>query len=219
MTRVRAVLFDMIGTTVLENDPRVIGNCFQGAFSKHAIPVGNKEIRAIRGMDKKEAISLILKNRKDDQDLGPNIFESFKTCVQENVSNFSEHPELGSVITQLKQRKIKIGIASGLPRVLFQMLFDRFHWQQYAFDYVNVYENFPSGRPDPAMIFDMCQTLQVHVREVLKVGDTVADIEEGRKAGALTAAVLAGTQPDSVLREANPDLILNSLGKVIDFLK
>jgi phosphonoacetaldehyde hydrolase len=47
------------------------------------------------------------------------------------------------------------------------------------------------GRPSPFMIFRNMENLGIYdVSEVLKVGDTVADIGEGLNAGAWTAAVV-----------------------------
>jgi beta-phosphoglucomutase-like phosphatase (HAD superfamily) len=62
MTKIRAVLFDMIGTTVLENDPTVISLCFGNAFRENSVEVHDDQIQNVRGMDKLEAIELILKN-------------------------------------------------------------------------------------------------------------------------------------------------------------
>jgi phosphonoacetaldehyde hydrolase len=218
MKKIRAILFDMIGTTVLEKDPTVINTCFEKAFLRHAITIDGTLVRNVRGMDKMEAIEAILKLSDKPLEMKSQIFESFKSNVQKSISNFEEHPVLDRVIGQLRERKIVIGIASGLPLVLFQMLFDKFGWQKYSFDYANVYENFPEGRPNPAMIFDMCKKFQMEAGQLLKVGDTVADIEEGKNAGSITAAVLVGTQSDSTLQKAKPDFNLRSLSDVVNIL-
>jgi phosphoglycolate phosphatase-like HAD superfamily hydrolase len=47
--------------------------------------------------------------------------------------------------------------------------------------------------------------------KVLKVGDTVVDIFEGKNAGVLTAAVLTGTQKKSDLEKFEPDYIIDSI--------
>jgi len=47
--------------------------------------------------------------------------------------------------------------------------------------------------------------------ELLKVGDTVADIQEGKNAGVVTAAILAGTQANELLRAENPDFLIEEL--------
>jgi HAD superfamily hydrolase (TIGR01549 family) len=219
MKKISAILFDMIGTTVLERDSTVITSCFEQAFAQHSVKIDREQIRNVRGMDKFEAIGLILQGRNNLPELRFQIFESFKSNVQKNISNFQEHPQLREVMVQLRERNVLIGIASGLPTVLFEMLYEKFNWTKYSFDYIGVYENFPKGRPDPTLIFDMCKKLNNDVGRLLKVGDTVADIEEGKNANSKTAAVVAGTQPELMLRQANPDFILKSLGDVVDIVK
>jgi HAD superfamily hydrolase (TIGR01549 family) len=218
MKKIRAVLFDMIGTTVVEKDPTVIPSCFESAFSEYSVPVDRSRIQEVRGLNKMEAIGRILRSSNKPMELQSRIFESFTKNVEKNISNFEEHPELGPVIRQLHEREIIVGIASGLSLDLFELLFEKFQWKKYSLDYVNVYENFPEGRPHPTLIFNMCNKFQVDVTQLLKVGDTVADVEEGKNAGSVTAAILAGTQPDSILQKANADFEIRSLKAVIDIV-
>jgi phosphoglycolate phosphatase-like HAD superfamily hydrolase len=44
-----------------------------------------------------------------------------------------------------------------------------------------------------------------------KVGDTGADVEEGRNAGVWTLSVVTGTQGHDALAAARPDFILDSV--------
>mmetsp|Transcript_58021 Transcript_58021/g.188849 ORF Transcript_58021/g.188849 Transcript_58021/m.188849 type:complete len:139 (+) Transcript_58021:339-755(+) len=48
-------------------------------------------------------------------------------------------------------------------------------------------------------------------RRVVKVGDTVVDVEEGRNAGVFTVSVLTGTQSRDKLAAAGPDCIIPSV--------
>lgn len=218
MKNIRAILFDLIGTTVLERDPALISSCFDAAFTEHGITVQQSRIQQIRGMDKKEAIDIILSEERHSSKLKTQIFDSFKKNVQANLENFVEHPALTRIVRELHNRKILIAVASGLPSDLFQALHRRLGWASYAFAYTNVYENCSKGRPHPEMIFTMCTYLGIDPENVLKVGDTIADIEEGKNAGAFTAAVSIGTQPRATLRRANPDFLLDSLEDVVNVL-
>ena len=47
--------------------------------------------------------------------------------------------------------------------------------------------------------------------EVLKVRDTIADIQEGKNAKAITAVILSSTQPKEILLQENLDIVLTSL--------
>ncbi|HEY0742936.1 MAG TPA: HAD family hydrolase [Chryseosolibacter sp.] len=218
MLRIRAILFDLIGTTVLEKDPTVINACFEAAFSQHGFVVQRSQIQEVRGLDKKEAIDRILADADPPAAVKAQILESFKRNVEGSLDNFVEHPAFPEIVHELHRRKIPIGIASGLPHDVFQPLMKKLQWHNHSLAYTNVYERCKQGRPHPEMIFTMCSYLNIDPQDVLKVGDTLVDIQEGKNAGAYTAAVLAGTQPRAMLLNARPDFIFESLQDVIHVL-
>ena len=50
------------------------------------------------------------------------------------------------------------------------------------------------GRPYPYMIFRNMEMLRVaSVKNVIKVGDTISDIKEGRNAGVFTVGIVEGS--------------------------
>jgi phosphoglycolate phosphatase-like HAD superfamily hydrolase len=61
------------------------------------------------------------------------------------------------------------------------------------------------------MIHDMVKTVSVSYDKFLKVGDTPADILEGKNAGVMTAAILSGTISREIIEKANPDFIIMRL--------
>lgn len=65
----------------------------------------------------------------------------------------------------------------------------------------------------------MMEKFKLHSSELLKVGDTVSDVEEGKNAGVVTAALLAGTQDEAALRGAYPDFVLMSLSEITTILQ
>ncbi len=65
------------------------------------------------------------------------------------------------------------------------------------------------------MIQEMMRLLNItDGKMVLKVGDTVSDIEEGKNAGVNTAVILSGTQPEEQLRAARPDFVIDRLSEI-----
>ena len=215
---IKAVLFDMIGTTVLEDDPEMINRCFENAFLANSVSVTKSQILNVRGKDKLEAIDQILSSTGSSSDLQSKIFASFHESLSSQISNFREDKELKEVISFLRSKNILIGVGSGLPSSIFQLVFDHLAWQKYRFDYSAVFEKFSAGRPQPFMIFDMCSQLNLEASQILKVGDTVSDIHEGKNAGAPTGVILSGTQPEQMIREAQPDYILKTLADVMSIL-
>ncbi len=58
------------------------------------------------------------------------------------------------------------------------------------------------GRPYPYMIFRNMEALDVSdVHRVLKIGDTTADIKEGKSAGVFTAGVIIGSSQMGLSKE------------------
>ena len=58
------------------------------------------------------------------------------------------------------------------------------------------------GRPYPYMVFENMKQLKIHdVRNVIKVGDTISDIEEGLHAGVITIGILEGSSLMGLTRE------------------
>jgi phosphonoacetaldehyde hydrolase len=211
---IRAILFDVIGTTVLENQPDVIFRCFRAAFLDSGVDVSSEDIRSIRGRDKKAAISKLLLEKNSGPQLANAILQSFKDNFASHLDLFYEHPELKDLIVFLRSKNILIGIGSGLPQDIFEMLFDNLKWHKYKFDYVSMSEKIGKSRPDPAMIFDMMRQCRIISNEFLKVGDTPSDVEEGKNAGVKTAAVLSGTSSAREIELAKPDYVINNLSEV-----
>jgi phosphonoacetaldehyde hydrolase len=211
MPLIHAVLFDMIGTTVKEKKPSFINDCFGSAFSDHGITVTREQIRANRGMDKREAITNILREFNGVAVSAGLILDSFTTHISNNLDNFQEMEGTKEVIGFLKRKKIYVGIGTGLSRNLFDLIFHHLNWQAYRFDYIGMAENVGRGRPHPDMILEMLGRFSVEPSSFLKVGDTVADIEEGKNAKVLTVAMASGTQDIEVLKKHKPDFLIRSL--------
>jgi phosphonoacetaldehyde hydrolase len=61
-------------------------------------------------------------------------------------------------------------------------------------DYVVCPEDVAAGRPSPYMIWRNLQKLKINdIRQVVKIGDTAADMEEGKHAGCICVGVLEGS--------------------------
>lgn len=211
---ITAVFFDFIGTTVLEKNNDVVLTCFQKAFDDYGIAVEKEALKKHRGRDKNLMISEVLKASKANLKQQRDVLGSFKKHFTNDINQFYEPKDLDVTIAHIRSRKAKIGIGSGLPRDILQSLLEHFKWERFGFDYISTAEEIGKGRPDPMMIIDMMVKLHLNNYQFLKVGDTAADIQEGKNANVLTAALLSGTQPEDVLRKEKPDYVIKSLGEL-----
>ncbi len=77
------------------------------------------------------------------------------------------------MIAHCRRGKAKVGIGTGLPKDVLQVLLEHFRWERFGFDYISTAQEIGKGRPHPDMIIDMMVRLHLNNYQFLKVGDTV----------------------------------------------
>ena len=103
-------------------------------------------------------------------------------------------PGLLPVVEALRGRGLKIATTTGYFREAARLVFDSATEQGYVRDLDVLPDEVPAGRPAPWMIFRAMEALGVYPpSSVVKVGDTPADIAEGRNAGAWSVGVIASS--------------------------
>ena len=211
----KAVLFDLIGTTVKEKDPDAMNNCFVKSFTDNGFNVSADAVKANRGRAKLEIIDAVSIESGIELKHRDKINNSFKINFAASVNNFEANEGIIELLLFLKNNNIKAGLGTGLSRDLFDLILNNLKWDYKIFDYISNAEEAGGGRPNPAMIYDMINKLNITGPEgFLKVGDTISDIQEGKNAGVKTAVILSGTQSKEILTQENPDYLLNSLNDI-----
>lgn len=214
------ILFDTIGTLVKENGKNgsVVVNCFIQSFKNKNINLGFDQVKQFRGYSKMDAVKELLRKANQPVELADFINSDFVEQLKSQVSNFEKFQGTEQVFDYLKNKNIKIGIGSGLPKEILMKICEQLNWEK-TFDYYGSSEDLGIGRPDPIMIFDAMNKLGINNTEnILKVGDTVADIMEGKNAGTHTAVVLSGTQNKELLLKAKPDFIFEKISALTNLV-
>ena len=213
-------MFDMAGTTV--NDkvggyPLMIISMIR-AFADHGIALAPDLINTHRGKQKFEAVQALLREHTelppdDAEHIADAVYRDFLHKLERNLSNISETDGATETFQLLKSKGIHVGVGSGFPTRIVEAIVSRLGWQDSGLlDYIGSAERVGVGRPDPRMIHDAMKRLSItDARQVVKIGDTVVDIQEGRNAGVWTLAVLTGSHTETQLVAAKPDYILPSI--------
>lgn len=212
--RFKGILFDTIGTIVIEKQPDVVMNCFRHAFESEGVVVTPNDISSIRGQDKSKAIAELLTRHGYDERLTISVLKKFKAYFESRLGDFQETTHLEKLIVHLRHHHVLIGVGTGLPSDLFKLLQDHLRWEKYKFDFMGISDEIGFSRPHPAMIDLMRQRFGINKEEFLKIGDTVSDVQEGKNAGVKTAALLAGTQSADIIRKQDPDFIFENLSEL-----
>lgn len=89
-----------------------------------------------------------------------------------------------------REHNMSIGSCTGYTRKIMEPLIERARQQGYIPDSIVTPDEVPAGRPYPYMCYANAIRMQRYPFEaMLKIGDTVADVEEGLNAGMWTIAV------------------------------
>ena len=227
---IQLAMFDMAGTTVndeVDGHPLMVISMMR-AFAKHEIELAPDLINKHRGKQKSEAIQTLLKEvaelsptdaervpfrASSLRGIGDSVYREFLHELKSNLSSISEIDGTTELFRHLKSQGIHIGVGSGFPMQVVQAIISQLGWlDKGLLDYVGSAEQIGVGRPNPKMILDAMEQLNItDGSKVLKIGDTVVDVQEGKNAGAWTVAVLTGSQTEAQLRAAAPDYILSSI--------
>lgn len=194
MNQIEAVIFDWAGTTV---DYGCIAplEAMRQAFLQREVIVSLEEIRKPMGMAKREHIKTVLAAHKHNEEDIKAIYANFEKNILLNLHQFSDLiPGILPVQAYLREQSIKIGTTTGYTREMIDIVAGCARKKGYTPDCIVTPDQVTRGRPYPYMLQQNLWQLDIQdVRKVIKVGDTVVDIQEGLHAGCWSIGVVKGS--------------------------
>jgi phosphonatase-like hydrolase len=213
---IRMVVLDMAGTTIDEDN--VVYKTLQAAIKDHGYDFTLEQVLAEgAGKEKQQAVQSILKlSQADDPKLSSEIYQHFTILLNEayNYLNVKPQPNAVELFRILKEQHIFIVLNTGYRSETAWSLVDKLGWKKgQEFDDLITSSDVKNSRPRPDMILLAMQKFGIqHADEVIKVGDSITDIEEGKNAGcALSIGVTTGAHSFEQLNSSHPDLIISDL--------
>ena len=218
---VRLAVFDIAGTTVA--DDHAVANAFCKAFESYGYDeVSEEDVKPLMGYNKPLAIRMVLEKLRIDWDMAliEDIHEEF---VNEMMDYYEYSPDVKpmmqaeNVFLLLKEKGIKVALNTGFSKNIADVIVHRLQWKERGLidDYI-ASDEVEEGRPKPFMIQALMQRAGIiDSKEVIKIGDTEVDVNEGRNAGcALVVAVTTGAFTKQQLEEYHPDHIIDDLSQL-----
>jgi len=198
----KAVILDWAGTAVDYGSfaPTAV---FLRLFESRGLRITADDARSGMGLMKKDHLRTILSRpavaeawkaehgtvaSEADIDYLFNDFIPMQTSV---LKEFAEPiPGLLSVVKELREQDMKIGTTTGYLRSMMEVLAPQAQKKGYTPDCIVCPDEVPSGRPYPWMCYENATRLGVFpMQAMVKVGDTLVDIEEGLNAGMWTVGL------------------------------
>jgi phosphonatase-like hydrolase len=218
------VVFDMAGTTV--NEDNVVYKTLQQSINKKGYDFSLDQVLAEgAGKEKLEAIKSILKVYafNNNNNLADEIYQDFIILLSKAYEQTSVMPQPNALelFKILRDRNIKIVLNTGYNEETAELLIQKLGWKKGTqFDSLITSSDVENNRPDPEMIDLAMDIYGIHdAGDVIKVGDSIIDIEEGQNAGCgLNIGITTGAHSFLQLQTANPDFIINDLLELVPII-
>ncbi|RKX35910.1 MAG: phosphatase [Verrucomicrobia bacterium] len=214
MSKIRMVMFDLSGTTVY--DDTGVRDCLYKAAVEFDLKTTPDEILLHMGTNKIHLYQFLIA-RSHGQDITIEDFEKNidSETEAEAIRIFDRYSEImiehyrkevreiegaADTFRWCHENDIKVATDTGFHRNVTEAIMDGLGWVRDGLVDLSVdVEHVPGdrGRPAPFMIYHAMTQLDVQcVHEVLKIGDTPADMLEGYNAGCRgIVGVLSGPRP------------------------
>jgi phosphonatase-like hydrolase len=214
---VKLLVCDMAGTTV--NEGGIVYKTLYNTIKGYDIYIEPDDMKNWYGVNKTEVLQHFINTDneyKDNDAILPQMLNSFKKNLKKNYFEDKSvklmDPGLPDLFNSLRERGIKIALNTGYSVDIQEALIDSLNMRDFIDGYISS-ESVPHGRPEPFMIQELMKRFNITDSEsVVKVGDSINDILEGKNAGCFKSiGVLSGAESKDKLLDAGADLVINSV--------
>ena len=148
-------------------------------------------------------------------------FEEFITIYKKHYFEFIDDskPFTGTEesLAFLNSEGIHISLLTTKGQDQADKIIDHFGFRKY-FSFVMGRRDNIANKPSAEPLIFICNNLKVSPKATLMVGDTELDIQCGKNAGSKTCAAAYGYRPASILKNENPDFIINKIHELKNLL-
>jgi len=205
--KIKTIILDWAGTTVDFGSFAPV-EAFMSAFAAYGLNPTADETRAPMGLAKRTHVAMMLSGERLESEWVSKhgkphttadidaIYEKFEPALFGVLKNYANPlPNVLDVVAQIRDMGIQIGSTTGYTKQMMEIVAPLAKENGYAPDYLVCPEDVAGkGRPFPYMIWRNLEALGcARIDEVLKIGDTEADMQEGRAAGCLSVGVIIGS--------------------------
>ncbi|MGL4741228.1 MAG: phosphonoacetaldehyde hydrolase [Sarcina sp.] len=229
---IKAVIFDWAGTTIDYGCFSPVG-AFIDAFAKMGVEITIDEAREPMGklkIDHTRAILEMPRVRTEfkkiyERDFNENdvndLYEIFEKNIFDTLKDYVKlKPNVLYVMDMLKNKGIKIGTTTGYTKEMMDIILPIAHEEGYRPEFNIASDQVLKGRPYPYMIEENAKAFGIKdMKSIIKVGDTIVDIEEGINAGVHTVAVVLGSSELGLTQEEVNNMDKNILNKKMNIVK
>jgi HAD superfamily hydrolase (TIGR01509 family) len=207
-------LFDMDGTLVSSTGGVI--TCMQGVIRDLGGDVPTSvDLSAAFGTGLEQTIMPWV--RPDQVD---GAVQMYLDRFQDEVAGRVDYlPGSRELLVLLRDSDVRMSIVTGANEREVHHIFEVTGLAEYLPEHQVVHaDSLKHRKPSPEPVLEAMRRLKGDRESTIFVGDSEHDITAGKLAGVYTVGVLGGSSTEEKIRDAEPDLIVNSLEELIDEL-
>ncbi len=186
---IRLAVFDMAGTTVYDGD--AVHRCLMAALQAQGVAASRAAVNAVMGLPKPLAIQTLIEQAEASPVTPERVGRVYGEFVERMNRYYAEDPQVREIagasetFRGLRERGARVALDTGFSRPLADTIISRLGWRESGLlDATVTSDEVERGRPYPDMIFRaMSLTNVTDPGQVVKIGDTPSDLQEGAAAG------------------------------------
>jgi HAD superfamily hydrolase (TIGR01509 family) len=212
---VKGILLDLDGTLVNSRE------AYLEALKEVFAAIGQKRVNTKMAMEipRKLEQNLPISDMITGVDADKFLDIYLKAYYKATATKAKPIPNVSKTLENLSKRaKLALITMRHVPKEKITEELEKFGLAKY-FKYVLTALDTPLPKPSPEALIRCAKQLGVKINECALVGDSIADVRAGKAAGAKTVAVLSGIFTKEELEAEKPDLILENVNKLPNYLK
>lgn len=213
--KVKAIIFDLDGTLV--DSRRAYCEAAETAFA--ATGQMKVDARIVTEIPRRLEQDLPI----DDLIMGADV-KRFKEIYlrayyEATIEKTTPFPNIAGTLEKLSSKaKLAVTTRRNIPETEVKRELAKFGLAKYIQKIVTSQDTL-KPKPSPEALIKCAEHLNVKMRDCAIVGDSVIDVKAGKNAGAHTVAVLTGIFSRKELEREKPDLILQNVNELQEFLE
>ena len=215
MSRFQLVVFDWDGT-LMDSEARIVAAVRSAIECADLEPRSDQAIREIIGLGLPEAVRALYPEEPEQARtrLAATYRQAFGRAIAERPAELFPHAR--ETLEALEAAGYLLAVATGKSRAGLQR----------DLDLTGLHTRFVATRtadecgskPHPRMLRELLDELGLEPSAALMVGDTLFDLEMAHNAGVPAAAAGWGVHAADRLRAASPEVLLDTLGELPEWL-
>lgn len=206
------VIFDWDGT-LMDTVPKIVAAMKRAAAELNLSVPDEGAVKDIIGMSLEKAVTTIFGETADCDVIAKAYQQAYLECELESPLFNGVH----ELMTWLRENDIQIAVATGKSRKGLERYIQLSNLGHYFAASRTACE--ARSKPDPDMLLQIIDELNVAPERVVMVGDTKVDMALAKNANISAVAITHGAHGYDELKSCEPEAIVNSIAELTEYFK